>query len=229
MTIFRSKRLRLWGDDTGTVTLEASMIFPWVFLMTLIVLLFSLFISQRALLYYGVSVTAERTAFNWSNSAKETLTGAYPEGRYDGLYWRLADDGLVLGLFGLGGESGATQVDVIPGMEGTTGASPADKLRRGAFESASKRLLGAGKLSYLNIGIKREIEARVEIGWLPAPLAWLRGDERAGAKSSALIVEPAEFLRSFNLIRYYASKMKEAPGGETEYRDKAGDVLKKRG
>ncbi len=205
------------------------MVFPWVLMITFLVLLFSLFVSQGALLYYSTSITAERTAFNWSNSAKDARTGAYPPGQYDGLYWRLTDDSLVAGLFGLMSEHQSVSIEITPDMAGSAGSSATDKLRIMGAESVSAHRVGYGHMNYRNIGVKREVEVSLTSTWLANPLIWLRGDDAAAASTSALVVEPAEFLRSFDLVRYYASKMKEAPEGGTAYRGKAGAALRKHG
>lgn len=204
------------------------MVLPWVIMMTFLLLLFALYISQGALLYYSTSIMAERTAFGWSNSAKDVRTGAYSEGQYDSLYWRLTDDSLVQGLFGLASEEHAASIEIKLEMIGSSGSSAQDKLKKSGFDTAVSHRVGTGELSYRNIGIKREVEAKLTSVWRVEPLIWLRGRGVAEAEASALIVEPVEFLRTFDLVRYYASKMKKAPGGATAYRDKAGDVLQKR-
>ncbi|WP_239614771.1 hypothetical protein [Cohnella mopanensis] len=217
-----------WGNASGSISLEASLVFPWVLMMTFLLLLFSLFISQGALLYYSSSIMAERAAFTWSNSAKNSITGAYPEGQYDGLYWRLTDDNLVQGLFGLVSGNEGTEVDVYPGMSGGEGYAAVDKLRRAGYDSASSSLVGTGDMSYRNVGIKREIGVRLTSDWVAQPLIWLRGGGAAQTDVTALVVEPTEFLRTFDLIRYYAAKMKNSSEGASAYRDKAGEVLNKR-
>ncbi|QMV43361.1 hypothetical protein [Cohnella cholangitidis] len=179
-------------------------------------------------MYYSSSILAERTAFSWSNSAKNSLTGAYPDGQYDGLYWRLTDDSLVQGLFGLVSDNESAVIEVYSGMPGGEGSKSTDKLRRAGFDTAASHNVGTGRMNYRNIGIKREIEVSLTSVWTARPLIWLRGGGAAEADVSALVVEPAEFLRTFDLMRYYASKMKESREGETAYRDKAGGVLNKR-
>jgi hypothetical protein len=204
------------------------MIFPWVLMMTFLVLLFSLFVSQGATLYYSASITAERAAFAWSNSEKDPLTGSYPQGQYDGLYWRLFDDGLVDGLFGLASEHPVTTIEISPGMEEGEGSSAADKLRKTSFHTAASHRLGTGTISYRNIGVMRDIKVNLTGLWQANSLIWLRGEGAAMVEASAMVVEPTEFLRSFDLVRYYASKMKEAPEGAASWRDKAGAILRKR-
>jgi hypothetical protein len=88
--------------------------------------------------------------------------------------------------------------------------------------------MGTGEIDYRNAGIKRQIEVRLTGNWIAEPLSWIRGDGETEAEVTALIVEPAEFIRSFDLVRYYASRIKEAGAGGDAYRDKAGGVLQKR-
>jgi len=215
--------------EGGSIALEASMLLPWVLMVTFLVLFFALYISQGTLLYYSSSIMAERAAFVWSNSAKDIRTGEYPQGSYDGLYWRLTDDRLVQGLFGLVAGDEGVRVEVGPGMEaGRTGSSPADKLRRAAAETGAVHRVGTGTIGYRNIGIKREVEAEMESVWIAEPLQWLRGGGPAEAGISALIVEPAEFVRTFDLIRYYEAKIRQAPEGRQRYQAQAGEALSNR-
>ncbi|MFC5470344.1 hypothetical protein ACFPPD_16680 [Cohnella suwonensis] len=218
----------LGPDEAGSVTLEASAVLPWVFLMTALSVLFALYVFHRSTLYYGMSITAERTAYAWSNSAKETKTGAFEEGRYDGLYWRLTDDALVKGLFGLA--SGDESVEVAIGQDSGENAisvsGAEEKLRKRA--SDSRRWMDGGEIGYRNIALKREIRVERPAEEMPGPLRWLRGDREREMNVTALIVEPAEFLRTFELIRYYASKMKSSPEGANTYKEKAGDALKQK-
>ncbi|KIL35887.1 hypothetical protein SD71_10895 [Cohnella kolymensis] len=212
-------------DTSGSVTLEAAMIFPWVLMMTFALLLFSLFIAQGSLLYYTSAVTAERSAFNWSNSAKDYTTGGYPANDFDGLYWRLSDDALVEGLFGLAAEQDGVQVEINRDRNENEGASAVDKLKKAASRMPESI---TGIIRYRNIGLQRRINIQAGSGWLPRPLAWVRGDDAASSDVSALVVEPAEFVRSFDLVRYYSAKMKTAPEGAAGFRDRAASVLTNR-
>jgi len=223
----KSGMRRCWSDISGGATLEAAIIFPWVLIIMFVLLLFALFVSQSSQLYYSSSIFAERAAYNWSNSEKETQTGAYPSGRYDGLYWRLLDDALLEGLFGLASGDGDVEVEIGNGFGGygDDGVSARDKI------SAMATLMPewtAGTMTYRNSGFKRLITVDATADWLPAPLAWLRGNGRAAAGVSALIVEPPEFLRSFDLVRYYLQKMKKSPEGATDFSGKAGEILRRR-
>ncbi|MFC5401505.1 TadE family protein [Cohnella soli] len=227
MTITRGKKEKLGRDEGGSVTLEASAILPWVFLMIALTILFALYVFHRSVVYYGMTVTAERSAYSWSNSAKDTKSGAFEEGKYDGLYWRLTDDALVKGLFGLASGNETVEVDIAEHADGedtNSGSGAKDKLSKRA--SDSRLLMDSGEMGYRNVGLKREIRVWKLEEALPGPLKWLRRNEGKKVNVSALVVEPTEFLRTFELIRYYAAKMKDSPEGEADYKEKAGKTLK---
>lgn len=217
------------SDSSGSISLEASLILPWVVMITFLLLLFSLFVSQGALLYYSSSISAERAAFSWSNSSKETQTGAYPEGQYDELYWRLLDDSLLKGLFGFVSENEGVEVEIYSGMHEGTGSAAVDKLNKIGIQMTSSEAGLTGVLNYNNIGIQRKVGVSLTSRWLPEPLVWLRGEAAKGIHTTSLVVEPTEFIRSFDLVRYYAAKMRSAPEGSTIFREKAAGVLQKRG
>ncbi|WEK55085.1 MAG: pilus assembly protein [Candidatus Cohnella colombiensis] len=194
-------------NTSGSFTLEASMILPWVFMLSMVVLLFSLFIWQSTALYYRSSIAAERAAYSWSNSAKDIHTGRYPEGQYDGLYWRLTDDALFQSWFGLASGNPGVRVNISSGNVNVQGSSAAAKLRKiGARMPSAIQ----GSLSYDNIGIRQMVTVQTTASWLPQALVWMNGQQQATNKVTALVVEPTEFLRTFDLIRYYSAKFKSS-------------------
>ena len=216
------------ADSSGSFTLEASMLLPWVLMLTFMLLFFALYISQGALLYYSSSVMAERAAFGWSNSSSDVRTGGYSPGRYDGLYWRLSDDALVQSLFGLASGEAGSRAEVYPDMEEGEGGGAVGKLERAAYATTARHRTGTGELRYRNVGLKREIDAELSSAWLAVPLVRFRGGGPAEAQVTALVVEPAEFVRSFDLIRYYAAKLRSAPEGEEKRRAQPSEVFNKR-
>ncbi|MFC5531626.1 pilus assembly protein [Cohnella yongneupensis] len=222
----RMRLISLWRQTSGSLTLEASMVLPWVMIIVFLVLLFALYVSQQAQLYYSASITAERAAFDWSNSAKDPRTGAYRPGQYDGLYWRLKDDALLLGWFGLAtGDSSSVSVPIDSDASEAQGGSASEKLARMGASMPDSMF---GEIRFRNIGIKRTVSVQARAAWLPAGLVEFRGQRQASANVSALVVEPTELIRTFDLIRYYSAKMKDSPQGATALRDKAASVLLKR-
>ncbi|TJY40923.1 pilus assembly protein [Cohnella pontilimi] len=214
-------------EEGGSVTLEASMIFPWVLLLTFLLILFAVVLNRYVLNFYSASVTVERAAFSWSNSAKELRTGAYPNGQYDGLYWRLKDDALLAGLFGWNHEQESVRVPVEPGMPGDEGYTPEQKLRKSGHLVTGQI---QGTLSYRNEWWKRIIAMETAGTPVPQPLRAFRG--KAGQSSevavSAVVVEPAELIRSFDLVRYYKAQISGKGQGADSFRSKAAAVLERK-
>jgi hypothetical protein len=210
--------------DEGSVTLEASMVFPWVFILTFLLILFSVVLTRHVLTYYSASEAVERAAFTWSNSAKDLRTGVYPKGRYDGLYWRLSDDYLLAGLFGWNADQRVVRIPIAPGPPSSDGFSAEDKLRR-TGHSISVQMKGT--LGYRNSLWKREISIETADSQVPQALRTFRRTvgRNPEADVSAVIVEPAEIIRSFDLVRYYKAKMNGKGEGAAGYRAKAAAVL----
>ncbi len=223
MAWLRMARLRL--DSAGSASLEAAMVFPVILLSTFLILFFALYVGQKAIVYYGASVAGERAAFNWSNSAKELRTGAYPEGSHDGLYWRMLDDGLLGSLFGTASSENGAESGDPAGESSADDSLTGRKLRTAADSMASS---AEGSLIYENKYLVRRIRTEAVLPAVPEPLRAFRGTNVISAEPSAIVVEPAEFIRSFDLVRYYAEKMKSRGDGETSFRSKAKSVLLRR-
>ncbi|MCC3375523.1 pilus assembly protein [Cohnella sp. REN36] len=214
-------------DASGSVTLDASLVFPAIMIVTFLMLFFALFKAQGAMAYYAAAISGERVASNWTNSAKEWRTGGYPEGSYDGLYWRLSNDGLLTGLFG-GGESDQDRALSVsfPASEEEAGGSLASrKLRAGAVKlSPALR----GEIGYDNKLLWRQVSVHAEDPFELAPLRRFMGSAQVEAGMSATVVDPAETVRIFDLVRYYTAKIRGAQEGESAYRLKAVRVLEER-
>lgn len=218
--------VRFRRDARGSVTLDATLTFPIILFLTFMLLFFAIYIAQGAIVYYSASVAGERAAFNWNNSAKELRTGAYPEGSFDGLYWRMLEDGMLAGLFGT---STREEAGVKFGSADSERAE-GDSLARTKLQAASEPLAYAldGQMSYTNKLLERQVVTVADSSAVPDPLRGFRPESRLSASSSAVVVEPAEFIRSFDLVRYYTAKMKEAKDGEASFISKAKAVLVKR-
>jgi hypothetical protein len=217
-------RPKLRDQEEGSITLEASMIVPVVFFLTLAVILFAIWMLDRSLAYYTALAESGRAAFAWSHSSADLKTGAYPDGAYDGLYWRLADDAALAGLFGWGrGSGGEIRVDV--GSHQTADASLAESKLLNTAARLAKWPQGA--VTYRNQLWKKSLTVEGSESRLPFSMPGLR---RSGANfgAAALVTEPAEWVRSFELIRYYRNKFETQGEGSESYRKKASDILKGR-
>ena len=222
-------RRGFWSDASGSLSVEASMVFPVVLLLTMALVLYALYTAKLVLVHYGTAVLAERAAYNWTNLAAEWRTGAYPAGQHDGLYWRLTEDAVLQALFPAGSEARDAEVPF------PTDGLPADrerglvarKLRRAA-ETAPEWLQGT--VGWKNRLLIRSVVAKASdpAAALPLRRFW-NGVPEAQASVTALTVEPAEFVRSFELVRYYAAKFKRQGERAESYRREAGEVLRNRG
>lgn len=201
------------------------MVLPWVMILACLVILFALYVSLQSQVYYSSSVAAERAAYGWSNSAKDVRTGAYPAGQYDGLYWRMKDDALLQGWLGMATGDRPVSVAIASASDAEADSTASGKLARIGTTMPDSL---SGVIEYRNIGIQRTVTVKASSGWLPEALVKFRGQKAASSDVSALVVEPAELIRTFDLIRYYSAKMKDAPQGASAYRDEAAGILRKR-
>lgn len=229
------KRSKFSSDDSGNFTLEATLVFPIILIVIVIVILFVCYIYEKAVLYGAASVTSEQTAFLWDNSNRNIKTGLAGEGQYDGLYWRIKDDELVQSLFGLGDGDGADVMTEIGGSA-SSGSSSTDNNGTGSL-AESKLMRTTHHLEGVLFGenrYKRKLTTRFIETALRTPLesnilsSRIDHYEQASMASS-IIVDPAEFIRTVDLVRYYTSKLGsgENSGIDANKKKEAGMVLSK--
>lgn len=222
------KRLLHWlKKEQGSFSLESAIVFPMLLMLILLFIIFGMYMYQKVMLYYAASATAERAAFGWDNSYRQSRSGMLTEPKYDGLYWRTGEDEMLSSLFGLGGGTADTVV-LLPlaaaGEESKTDLSER-KMEQSVQWLGQAGLAYAGHISYSRGVIKRTIEVK-----LKAPLSvqfveqsWLKREPKT--VSAAAIVDPAEFIRSVDLVRYYSSKFANRAGGAGQAKSQAGQVL----
>ncbi|WP_123041764.1 hypothetical protein [Cohnella candidum] len=218
------RALRRFGSgEQGSMTLEGALVFPWVLLTTLLLILFSVGMLEKALLYYSASAESGRAAFAWSHSSASGKTGGYPSGGYDGLYWRLGDDALLAGELGMSADGNGSRVDI--GNGGGEDGSPAEKKLRKSAE-AFPSFVG-GELKYRNQGWLRTVSVDASGGLIPTPVLRFRNsaETRHSASVSSTVTEPAEWIRTFQSVRYFREKMRKKGQSAETYRQKAASVL----
>lgn len=85
---------RLRNNQDGSFTIEASLLFPMLLIMTIALIFFCLIVFEKVVLHQRAQIIANRAAYVWDNSSKNITTGAFnkytsdPDST-DGLYWRL--------------------------------------------------------------------------------------------------------------------------------------------
>ncbi len=217
------------------MTLEASFVLPGILVVTFALILLAVTMADRVAHYYSVSVAGERAAFAWPHSSADIRTGGYLPGRYDGLYWRLKDDALLAGLFGwseanpdddtvvrIGAVGGAGD-----GEEGSGDSLARQKLRKSASAMPDT---ADGTISYRNRVWLRVVEVDADGAAAPDPLRrlWPMLSLAASASVTAVVIEPAEWIRTFELVRYYKARIEKKGQGSEDYRRQASSVLESR-
>ncbi|MCL6458216.1 MAG: hypothetical protein K6T85_09440 [Gorillibacterium sp.] len=198
----RKLQLIAIGEE-GQLTLEATMIFPLILIISFCMLFFSLFVYRSTNLEFAADATAERAAFNWDNSQKEPITGAYAQGESDGLYWRTSGAEWSA-LFGLSGNRSSRLI--LPVQDLQVASINQTKLARAAVEIP---LDAGGEIAYLNSFIERSIRVRLnQAGGAPIFFSSFMPSDRSAGAAVSFVTEPAEFIRNLELLIDYASKLK---------------------
>ncbi|WP_336759556.1 TadE/TadG family type IV pilus assembly protein [Paenibacillus sp. USHLN196] len=217
MNFSRVNRLK---KEEGSFTVEASLIFPVVLFILVLLLFFTMYMYQKTFLNQHAYAASERAAYSWDNSYKQAMTGEFVAGEHDNLYWRLTDDRMLGALFGWVGADSQVSVSV-PAGEG--GSLSEQKLAQAMqhMPSAMK-----GTIEYQNSLIQRKITTKLDqVISLPLPSFLFDSGNRVQTQGSSAVVEPVEFIRTVDLVRYYAAKFKGKGGTATTTAAEAGQVV----
>ncbi|ANS73542.1 hypothetical protein AWM70_02255 [Paenibacillus yonginensis] len=223
---------RICSKEEGYFTLEASLLLPAVFVAILVLMFLCLYFYQHVLSGQTAAVAAERIAYSWNNSSKESRTGEYKESEYDPLYWRLTDDALLQSIFsgaGTGTETGTTSSKEVQTELPTGSAEPAAALTVRKLQQTGKELPAVfnGRLVYSHQMLKRSIEADLTRELPVSPLNKITGgDWGINVRAVSYILEPAEWIRTIELARYYAARF-QSDGGQATSQHEAGEVLRR--
>ncbi|WP_110933732.1 TadE/TadG family type IV pilus assembly protein [Paenibacillus bouchesdurhonensis] len=212
--------MKLLRNKDGNFTIEASLVFPVIFFTILLLMFFCMYLYQNAVLGHTSAVAAERSAYTWDNSYRDPRTGAYEEGKQDSIYWRLNDDGMLQLLFGwLGGNSSV--VLELPNGDESGIALPMKKLGNTGREIPAGM---KGQMQYDNRLLSRKVSVSLNRYVPLSPLEAVIGDVMQSGYSAAYVVEPTEWIRTVELVRYYGAKFKGS-GTEHIHKDEAGKAL----
>ncbi|MCU6710910.1 pilus assembly protein [Paenibacillus sp. J5C_2022] len=207
---------RIWlAGDRGSYTLESAIVFPLLFAVVLLFLVLGLYLHQKVVVLYAAAITSERAAFAWDNSHRDPASGILLQPNYDGLYRRLGGDGALASMFGLAGEDGRTAVQwpVKPGSSDENDGLTAQKLLRAARWMDGAELAYKGEISYGVSGLTGAVVSRL-VQPVASKLPWEHGamSEGPAAVYSGSVVDPVEFTRSVELVRYYTAKFGNRTG-----------------
>ncbi|WP_208414405.1 TadE/TadG family type IV pilus assembly protein [Paenibacillus castaneae] len=217
--------MRWLKKEQGSFTLESTLVFPLLLALILLFIIFGMYMYQKVILYYAASTTAERAAFSWDNSFRAPKSGMLSESQHDGLYWRMTEDEMLSSLFGLGGESQELTVSLPLESNNENNQLSLRKMKQAAQWLTHAGLVHEGQISYSRGLLKRSIEVKLKqplsLGTLEQ--SWLKREPKTAAAAS--IVDPTEFIRSIDLVRYYSSKFAKKEGGAAQAKSQAGKAL----
>ncbi|MGZ9583589.1 TadE family protein [Paenibacillus marinisediminis] len=215
---------KLMLQDRGSAAIEASLVFPLILLCTCVFMFFGMMIYMKVLTSHAAAFAAERSAVVWNNSSKDPGTGAFAPHQYDDLYWRALSDQMLDQLFGGFGNEQDYRLNV-PANQSSSDSLPVRKLASGASFVLPPL---SGELQYDNHWIERLITVSMSHSARSSMIANMTGvDVRAEGKAVSAIVEPAEFIRTVELVRYMTAKLQAIkPLGASP--QAAGEVLKEK-
>lgn len=203
-----------YNNHRGSFTIEASLIFPVIFLITVAILFFSIFIYQKVTLHFLATETAEKIAFVWDNSYRDINTGEVETGQKDPLYWRTFNDNKV-DLLDMMMEKERASMEID--QNGNVVLSDNNKLNNLKLEKAAELIPRgiSGKISYQNLLVERTIQVELETTFSNPILSLFYKNEIISAKATAKIAEPTQFIRNVDFILIYAQEIKHRLGSRT--------------
>ncbi len=204
-------------SEKGSFTIEASLVFPILLMLTLCFIFFALVMYQQSALHYSANSVAEKLAFVWNNSDKDINTGEFDKYTSfdggDGLYWRVTDDQFLsqfgIDFFSNGGAS-------IPIGSGGGGDLPQKKL--GRVSSGILPAGATGEVRYENnlTGSQIVVHLNSPLNF-PSYVTNLFGIDQIEVEVSQSVVDPTEFIRTTDLVMYAIKSLTEYSNYITQF------------
>jgi hypothetical protein len=207
--------MRSFTNERGSFTLEASLIFPMILLTTFTLIFLSIYVYEKATLYYTASKAVDRAAYMWINKhAKITVDDEFiesvgvfekkgalinvPKKELSDLYWRISNDGSATFILN-GAEEYSTDSNSLV----------IQKLTR----VANTIPFTQGEIKYSNkFGLSKKVSITLEKQLkLPSVVEYLIRTNNVKVQASANVGESVEFIRNVDLIRNLIGKIKN-PG-----------------
>ncbi|MCM3768619.1 TadE/TadG family type IV pilus assembly protein [Neobacillus niacini] len=191
-------------NEKGSFIIEASLVFPIIFITIIMFLYLSIYIYEHAQLYTYANKAANRIAYAWTNSKTDPVTFELKApGESDGLYWRLTDDRMLGSLIGLsGGDSGSISVG------GSGSGLVGEKLAK--FTGVTIPDYVKGTVSYKNVLVEKAVVVELNRSLsFPKVVEDLLGHD-VKVKASATVTDPVEFIRTIELIKLYGQELQDS-------------------
>lgn len=208
MNLYNRKSIsKFRKEDKGSFTLEATLVFPTIFISTIVLLLVSIIIFERVSLYQKAYVIAERVAFTWDNSSKDFTTGSFSRNQYttengDGLYWRskLMGGAMVEEIFG------QTNRDAITELKLANARIEAQQITEGRVDTLRV------DTSIVNPKVHVTLSGTLN---LPQIVNYVFPTE-IQVTGTASIKDPVELIRTTDFIIHYGGELIDQFRGPTE-------------
>lgn len=151
---------------------------------------------------------------------------------YDGLYWRIGDNQMLQSLFGMVGGGGDALVVMSGSQSDAANLGQADDLPERKLMQASSWLREEernyrGELSFSHKLLQNKVQVK-----LKQPLSFLHDGQQDGWLSrepktvaAANVVDPVEFIRNVDLVRYYTTRFQNRSGGAALSKKQAAQAL----
>lgn len=208
------KKLRMNQD--GSFTIEASLLFPMILIMTLTLVFFCLIVFEKVVLHQRAQIIANRSAYVWNNSSKDISTGTFTKytsdpGSTDGLYWRLSGN-QIFSKFHLNFGGGTGEIEI--GNKNNTSLidKKLSRIPKGWMPAGS-----TGNISFHNNWTGGKIIVNLnEPLRIPDSISKLLRIRHISTRASASISDPVEFVRDTDFLYHNASVLLEKlPSGRS--------------
>lgn len=203
---------RLLKDERGSFTVEASLIFPIIFLCIIAVIYICILLYQMVLIQTAADVSAERGAATWSNPEKKISSGMIEKSGINagGLYWRLFDIHKEKKKSRLGNylESHIGRYDIL----------------KGSYKVSEPDIIDYVVYKKLSLDIEGEYD--IPAGTLLKAFGF-RDCILLKVHSEAVINEPVEFIRNTDFIMDVEKEAEQKSEGAKKLGDSVRGIMKK--
>lgn len=221
---FRNKKTTSFTKpDKGSITVEASLVISLLLFVISALMIFSLILYQKVLLVHTAAFAAQQGAEIWTDSRKSMEDGSWnPSEDKDPLYYQLFSDSLFAPCHTyvekIDPEKEQEDMDEGAKEGGDIRERKFAKIRKSIYRSLAKGVLRPEAtyliISFENNLLQRKItvyleqEVKIPFG---AIKAFFSGTQnlKLTAEGTAIVAEPAEYIRNIDFIEEYAQRFAE--------------------
>lgn len=185
--------------NRGSMTLEATLVFPFVMVFVLLTVFFCIIVFQAGMTNYVAYQSSNIVAYNYTSSQKDLNGEISPDeltgnDNGDGLYWRISDGvSEFFSSLGIGGFN-----------DGNGGISRNKQAVITDSYSGSVTIDGISQEG--NILLYKKITVNTSSGlYMPQIFKNIIGVTNVSGKSSSIVTDSTEMVRTYNFARFLMS------------------------